>query len=223
MLFGYLSFPCIMQDMCGYNFSLFCLPNIWLIKVGTQCWMNGWEIMDVLEIKILRLPASQLQVALMPQVQHILSPLGLHPRLKCPHPQPPVLQLPLLQPESTSVGGKWQGISSFAWNQIQLRMGDFFVTNGYLVEANKMQPAWAALLANYFLKRELQPVTVSGMWLSSSASEAHWGWCWECAFKHLRAVMGKGYLFGGNKKACFPFQGRGTNSCFSNYSSMCWL
>lgn len=59
---------------------------IWIIKVGTQCWMNGWEIMDVLEIKILRLPASQLQVALMPQVQHILSPP--HAPSQTPEPSP---------------------------------------------------------------------------------------------------------------------------------------
>lgn len=74
------------------------------------------------------------------------------------------------------------------------------------VVANKMRPAWAALLANYFLKRELQPVTISGMWLSSSAFEARWG-CWECAFKHPRTVIGTRHLLGEKKKVFFPCWG----------------
>lgn len=84
-LVTFLSFPCIMQATWGYNFCLSSLERSGS-RAGTQCWISGWEKTDALGIKILRLPASQLQGALTARVEHILTPIMLHLRLKALHP-----------------------------------------------------------------------------------------------------------------------------------------
>lgn len=84
-LVTFLSFPCIMQATWGYNFCLSSLETSGS-RAGTQCWVSGWEKTDALGIKILRLPASQLQRALTVRVEHILTPIMLHLRLEALHP-----------------------------------------------------------------------------------------------------------------------------------------
>lgn len=162
MLFGYLSFLCIMQDLWGHNFSLFCLPNIWLIKV--KCWMNEW-------VRNNGCPWSQDAQAPSfiapsgfnaPSTTHSFTPQAPS-QTQVPSPITPSPPIPLSTARISALRNNFclrivtrHQFICFKPNLV--KDGRLSQIAAWWVEANKMQPAWQTILW-----RELP----------SSASEAH--------------------------------------------------